>query len=116
MPSIPNAVLVWQQARPPRCPGSSQLSWVFKMRAMNQLMNILVFPVSGLQTPGILQDMATMHVQSKRDKQHHWQLQQSAWKTGKGILCHSCCESSIMQPSCIQSWIWVKPELSSYRH
>lgn len=21
-----------------------------------------------------------------------------------------------MQPSCTQSWIWVKPELSSYRH
>lgn len=74
MPSIPNAVLVWQQARPPRCPGSSQLSWVFKMRAMNQLMNFLVFPVSGLQTPGILQDMATMQVQSKRDMSHkEWQ-------------------------------------------
>lgn len=50
------------------------------------------------------------------DKQHHWQLQLSAWKTEKVILCHSCWESSIMQLGCIQSWILVKPELSSYRY
>lgn len=38
------------------------------MRAMNQLMNPLVYPVSGLLTPGILQDMATMQVESNGDK------------------------------------------------
>lgn len=37
---------------------------------MNQLRNFLVFPVSGLQTPGILQDMVTMQVESNGDKSH----------------------------------------------
>lgn len=50
------------------CPGSSLLSWLFKMRAMNQIMDFLVFPVLGLQTAGILQDMATMQVESNGDK------------------------------------------------
>lgn len=60
-------MLYWcaSQARPPRVPW---LSWLFKMRAMDQLMNPLVFPVSGLLTPGILQDMATMQVESNGDK------------------------------------------------
>lgn len=49
------------------CPGSSLLSWLFKMRAMNQIIN-LVFPVTRLQTAGILQDMATMQVESNGDK------------------------------------------------
>lgn len=37
---------------------------------------------------------------------------------GKGgkAPCAIHVEFSIMQLSCIQSWIWVKPELSSYRH
>lgn len=50
------------------CPGSSLLSWLLKMKAMNQLINFLVFTVSGLQTPGILQDMATSQVESNGDK------------------------------------------------
>lgn len=104
------------------CPGSSPLSWVFKMRAINQLMNYWCFLDQGCRflascrtwPPCRWRQMATRAPRS--DKQHHWQLQLSAWKTGKGILCHSCCESSIMQPRCIKSWIWVKPELSSYKH
>lgn len=60
-------MLYWcaSQARPPRVPW---LSRVFRMRVMNQLKNFLAFPVSGLLTPGILKDMATMQVESNADK------------------------------------------------
>lgn len=66
MPSIPTGVAAKQDHQ--GCPGSSLLSWVLKMRAMNQLMNFLVLPVSGLQIPGTLQHMATMQVESNGDK------------------------------------------------
>lgn len=46
-----------------------------------------------------------------------WQLwPAAAMENGKSPLCHSCREFSIAQPSWLQSWVWVKPELSSYGH
>jgi len=37
-------------------------------------------------------------------------------ENGESPLRHSCREFSIAQPSWIQSWVWAKPELSSYGH